>query len=162
MTDDTMPWDTLEISEDAAAAAFARLDASWTGLLAALDGIPDDRLSDPGVCGDWSVGDLLGHIAFWSDYSLERGRDALAGRPFVSVPWEEMNEQDAAARAGRSAAANRADMDAAHSRMLAFVAAAPRDPAIILPMLKRMGMDTDEHYDEHAAEIRAWRAREGI
>lgn len=157
-----MPWDNLEISEEAAQAALARLHASWNGLLAALEGIPDDRLAEPGVVGAWSVGDLMGHIAFWDRFSLERGRDSLAGRPFRSVPWDEMNARDIAARAGFPPERNRAEMEAAHAEMLAFVAAAPRDPATLLPMLKKMGVDTDEHYDEHAAEIRAWRARAGI
>lgn len=156
------PWDDLEISEAAAQSALARLRGSWDGLLAALEGIPDGRLAEPGVIGEWSVSDLMGHIAFWDRYSLERGRDSLAGRPFRSVPWEDLNARDIAARAGFAPGRNRAEMEAAHAEMLAFVAAAPRDPATLLPMLKTMGVDTDEHYDEHAAEIRAWRARNGI
>jgi len=155
-----MPWDGLEISEEAAQAALSRLHASRAGLVAALEGIPDDRLAEPAVVGDWSVGDLMGHVAFRDRFSLERGRDALAGRPFRSVPWNEMNARDMAA--GVAPGRNRADMEAAHAEMLAFVAAAPRDPATLLPMLKRMGCDTDEHDAEHAAEIRAWRGRLGI
>jgi hypothetical protein len=157
-----MPWDNLDITEDAAAAKLARLDATWRALLDAIDGIPEHRLTEPGVCGEWSMSDLLGHIAFWDRYGLERGRDSLEQRPFQSVPWEEMNEQDVAQRRGRAPAENRADMETAHAEMLAFVAVAPRDPDLLLPMLVRMGMDTDDHYEEHAAEIRAWRMREGI
>lgn len=162
MTGQTMPWENLDISEKAAIAALARLDASWATLVSTLAGIPEDRLDEPGVCGDWSISDLLGHIAFWDRYSLDRGRDSLENRAFESVPWEEMNDRDIAARSGRTSAENRADMESAHREMLAFVAAAPQDPGILVPMLKRMGMDTDEHYDEHAAEIRAWREQQGI
>ncbi|MGI9255270.1 MAG: DinB family protein [Thermomicrobiales bacterium] len=162
MTDDPMPWDNLEISQPAAQAALARLDASWHALLAILDAIPEDNLADPGVSGDWSIGDLLGHIAFWNRHSLERGRDVLEGRPFVSVRVEEMNARDIEARQGRTASENMADMIESHDDMLAFVQAAPTDPAILVPLLARMGMDTDQHYDEHVAEIRAWRNAQRI
>jgi hypothetical protein len=162
MPDDPMPWDDLEISEEAARAALARIDAAWNDLLAAIDGIPPERLEEPGVTGDWSIRDLMGHIAFWDRFSLSRGRDSLDGRPFQTVPWDDLNEQDIANRAGSSAAENRADMEAAHAEMLAFVSSCPQDPAILLPMLAKMGVDTDQHYDEHTAEIRAWRQREGI
>jgi len=162
MTDDPMPWDNLELTEAGTAARLARIGAAWRALLASVDGIPASRMDEPGVCGEWSVNDLLGHLAFWARYSEERGRDVLEGRPFAGVEWQEMNDRDIAARAGRAAADNLADLHAAHASMMAFVAAAPRDPAVLAPLLARMGVDTDDHYFEHAAEILAWRQRAGV
>ena len=61
-----------------------RVDASWDGWLAALDGVPAERLIEPGVCGDWSVKDLIGHVAYWDDDALADVERIMKGRGQVA------------------------------------------------------------------------------
>ena len=43
----------------------ASLETSRQNLLAAFNGLSDDELTQPGATGDWSVKDVLAHIAAW-------------------------------------------------------------------------------------------------
>ena len=78
-------------------ALLERIEEAWRQLFAALDDIPEDRLSDPGVIGDWSLKDLFGHLAFWDEHATKEIERALAGLPREDNAWQQMNETDHAA-----------------------------------------------------------------
>src|SRR5215211_2477033 len=63
-----------------------RIEEAWRQLFAVLDDIPEERLSDPGVIGEWSLKDLFGHLAFWDDHATEEIERALAGLPGRDTP----------------------------------------------------------------------------
>lgn len=46
----------------------ADMRASWDEVEAVLDRIAEDRMLEPGVVGDWSVRDLLAHVAGYERY----------------------------------------------------------------------------------------------
>ena len=141
-------------------ALLERIDEAWRQLFAALDDIPEDRMSDPGVIGEWSLKDLFGHLAFWDENAVREIERALAGLPRQDNEWQEMNEADHAARRDRALPEQRSAMHQAHAALVerlesvAGIEAAPIDAAI--------RPDTYEHYQDHVADIRAWRQREGL
>ena len=149
-------------TNDSVEAISERIERSWRGLMDALAGIPEERLTEPGVVGDWSVKDLLGHVAVWDAHAVAAVRRFLAGEAPGRVNWEALNEREAAARADRSLAEQRSEMEVAHERVRSLVRDL-RPSDLDLPGVRhRLAVDTYEHYDEHAAEIRAWRERVGI
>ncbi|MGH2530682.1 MAG: maleylpyruvate isomerase N-terminal domain-containing protein [Thermomicrobiales bacterium] len=132
-----------------------KIDTSWNALLDVLNGIPADRLNDP-VCGEWSVKDLVAHIAFWDGQAeIEAQRDAL-GESSPETDWQAMNEREAAASKDRPYDEVWRELNDTHERM--------RSVFRQLPALdvKSVGGDTFDHYDEHRAEIASWRERNGI
>jgi uncharacterized protein (TIGR03083 family) len=135
-----------------------RVESSWQQLQGVLEGIPDERMSEPGVTGDWSVKDVLAHIAYWEDSltrKIER-RKSGAPSPDAGLDVDAINAREQAARAGWSLEQARAELDASHARVLAALASVPDiDP-------DEVDDDTWEHYAEHADAIRAWRERHGI
>jgi uncharacterized protein (TIGR03083 family) len=132
-----------------------QLDTSWANLTQAIAGIPTDRFAEPGVCGDWSLNDVLGHVAFWDRQGAEMRTREAAGETLGKVDWQAMNDADAAAKATWSFAEIETEFAAAHAAMLAAYRA--------LSTLAEDEIKEDwEHYDEHAAEIRAWRDQLGI
>jgi hypothetical protein len=141
-------------------ALLERIDEAWRKLFAALDDIPEDRLSEPGVIGEWSLKDLFGHLSFWDENALREVDRALAGLPRQDNEWQEMNEEDHAARRDRTLPEQRAAMHQAHAALVerlegvAGIDAAPIDAAI--------RPDTYEHYEDHIADIQTWRARVGL
>ena len=143
--------------------ALERLERSWRGLTEALDGIPEERLGEAGAVGTWSVKDVMGHLAFWDEQALMAAERHLAGQAPVQVPdWERMNERQAAERADRSAAEQRAEMERAHEMIVALLESRPPlDPAAV-GLCGCLEEDTYQHYDEHARDIRAWRERVGV
>lgn len=147
----------MDLASPEARAGLAALDASWNALLAVLDGIPETSADLPGVCGAWSIRTLLGHIAFWDRFSLNRARNALAGNAPMDVAADPLNEEDERAHAGHTLAENRATMREAHAEVVAFIASVDPASPRFTEMLRHMSVDTIQHYDEHASQIRAWR-----
>jgi uncharacterized protein (TIGR03083 family) len=137
-----------------------RIDEQWRELLKTLDGIPEDRLEEPGACGDWSLKNLMGHLGFWDDLAVRKIERVLAGQPAEAVDFQALNEADHAARLGRTLAEERSAMHQAHAAMVerlesvAGIEAGPIDEAI--------SPDTYGHYAEHIPDIRDWRQREGV
>jgi uncharacterized protein (TIGR03083 family) len=134
-----------------------RIEAGWRELLAAVDGIPDDRLAEPGAADHWSVKDVLAHIAYWEDRLVERVERKLAGLPEPQGgDFEADNQREHEAR--RDWALERVwdDLRRGHERLRATVHAAPQltDDDV--------AEETWEHYDEHVRAIRAWRGQAGV
>lgn len=132
------------------------IDTSWQNLQQALAGIPDDRMSETGVCGEWSTKDLLAHIAFWDDLDVEQIKARSIGAEIQPVDWQAANDKSSAERADWSLSRARQEFEDAHARLLALCADHPGYAAEIVDK------DTWEHYDEHAAQIREWRQQQNI
>jgi hypothetical protein len=141
-------------------ALLERIEEAWRELFAALDDIPEDRLSGPGVIGDWSLKDLFGHLAFWDEHAVAEIERALAGLSCEDNAWQEMNEADHAARRDHTLPEQRTAMHQAHAALVehlesvAGIEAARIDEAI--------RVDTYEHYRDHIKDIQSWRQRAGI
>jgi uncharacterized damage-inducible protein DinB len=133
-----------------------RVDASWRGLMNALEGIPEDRMSEPGVVGVWSVKDLMAHVAFWDERDVDVLEAQSAGREVEPIDWRVKNDEVARERAEWSLTRARQAMHDAHERVNEAVSKHPDAD------LDDWAKETYEHYDEHAAEVRDWREREGL
>jgi hypothetical protein len=141
-------------------ALLERIEEAWRELFVALDDIPEDRMSDPGVIGDWSLKDLFGHLAFWDEHAVAEIERALAGLPREDNAWQEMNETDHAARRDHTLPEQRAAMHQAHAALVerlesvAGIEAARIDEAVC--------PDTYDHYRDHIKDIQSWRQRAGV
>jgi hypothetical protein len=137
-----------------------RIDEAWRAFLAVLDGIPDERMSEGGAVGNWSLKDLFGHVAFWDEQGIAELERTLGGLPEEERDWQAMNEADYALRRHRTLPEQRGDMFQAHAALVerlegvAGIDAAPIDAAI-------KGA-TYEHYEEHIPDVQSWRARTGL
>lgn len=139
--------------------AVERVEASWAELMAAIEGLPERRMSAPGVAGGWSVKDVLAHVAYWEGRAIGSVERALAGEPEPSVSdasVETINHGVYQERADWTVELSLDELHGTHERFMAALRQHPNiDPDVI-------GGDTFEHFDEHAADIRAWRERAGI
>lgn len=138
--------------------AVERVETSWAGLMAAIEGIADERMSEPGVAGDWSVKDVLAHVAYWEGRAIGSVERALTGEPEPSISdasVETINHGVRAERADWTVEQTLGELHGTHER---FMAALRQHPDIDPDVIEG---DTFEHYDEHAADIRVWRERVG-
>lgn len=60
-------------------ALVVRLNDARNELLSLVRGLPTDRLETAGAVGDWSVKDVIGHIASWEDRLLTLAQTVLNG-----------------------------------------------------------------------------------
>ena len=143
------------------------MEAGFAGLLDAVDGLSEEQLN--GVWyGDWSVRDILAHVAGWHREEIAMlERMARGERPVPeSADYTDDDAWNARfvarwrdAPAGDVLAELRASEEA-------YLAAASRLPeerfgeGRTAQRLVQQGCT--EHYREHADEIREWRKREAI
>lgn len=144
---------------------------------AVLEPLSDEQLAQPGVEGELSIKDLLAHIVFWEQRTLETLASAARGqRPAPLDRGEEgdawldrVNEEVFAANRDRPLD----EVRAAYLRSLQQVISAldgytdaelfePGGFERVLgyPPAELIAGDTYEHYQEHAASIGAWIASE--
>ncbi|MEO7001207.1 MAG: ClbS/DfsB family four-helix bundle protein [Ktedonobacterales bacterium] len=128
-------------------------------LLADLDAA---RMTQPGVNGEWSVKDMLAHIAWWERHrvrSLRSGSDDsyVEGVDLgVDADTDRVNAEVFAAYHDRSLADVRAEFDAAHSEALATIEAMSDDELALDDVYEAIAWDTFRHYPEHTAMLTAW------
>ncbi len=134
----------------------------WKELTATWRGLPEAALVKPGVVGpEWSVKDVMNHLASWHEVTLQalkalaQGRSAGAGH---SV--EKFNALHAAADKSRSLAGSRRRLNRSHRELLAFVGTLP--DAEVLNLEGRIGSwvknNTYGHYTSHLIDLREYRA----
>ena len=142
------------------------LRQAWDELRNVVDGVPESELEKPGVVEEWSMKDLLGHIAFWSQHAADSLSAVNAGRSEDIVfgegkDWfDDWNAREHEARKDRSLKDNRSDWLQAHDNAGSALARAAEDD-----LAKKHGeydpqrsfpADTFLHYREHAEHIRTW------
>lgn len=133
----------------------ATIDTAWDAWKAALDGIPPHLTSEPGVCGYFSIKDLIGHIAFWDEQDLARAHKLAAGEQVAPNDWATMNDRDYTTHKDDTLETLITRMSDAHSRLRADVRTFER--------LEDLRLDeTWEHYDGHRDDVLAWRAAKGV
>ncbi len=134
-------------------------------LEAQLAGLSADEMTRLGVTDGWSVKDHLAHLTWWEQRTI--GLLGGAPDPIDSLP--NMKNEDGKfeddhvnafvreAKSARPLADVRADFDASYAELLALIEMMPDD--VLAAKYDWISGDTNDHYDEHARSIRAWRER---
>ncbi len=131
------------------------IERSWESWIAALNGIPAERTAEPGVCGYFSIKDLVGHIAFWDEQDLARAHKLARGEDVQPNDWSAMNDREYEEHKGDSLEQQTARMIDAHARLSADLRTLDRIESLKLS-------EVWEHYDEHRDQVLAWRQSKGI
>ena len=129
-----------------------------------------DRYAEPGPMGEWSFGEMSGHLVGWRNRTIARLEAFSRGEPEPPNPWPaELNDDDdsindwiRAEHAGRTPEQLVADYDASYDRVIAALESLPSakltDPDA-LPWLGAALVDadlTDHLHDEHVPAVEAW------
>lgn len=141
------------------------LDAARAAFHEALGDVDAELVTVPGVIEDWSVRDLVVHVAFWAEHAVGALELVSAGRgdefAYSTADTGAMNARllDEARSISPSAALVREEA--------AFAALRDRVAALDAAVLShRLGngdtveevirYDGPDHYAEHTAQLRAW------
>lgn len=141
-----------------------RLDREWQRLADSLEGLPDDVMVQPGVVGDWSVKDLMGHITTWEEETLKALPLIARGeRPPRYGDINALNTRESRGKQWLSLTEIRQQFQESHRSLRAYVTAVPeRLMARDTPSRRRLRVDTYAHYKEHYPQILSWRRRKGL
>lgn len=143
----------------------AALEAARAEFLDALANVDADLVTVPGVMNDWSVRDLVVHVAAWAEHAVGVLDLVVAGRgaefDYSADQTDAMNERFLAEARATSPAAALAREEAAFTSFRERLSVLD---ASLLP--HRLGngdtvervirYDGPDHYAEHTAHLREW------
>lgn len=132
-----------------------------------------DRYGEPGPMGEWSFGDMAGHLDGWRNRTIARLEALGRGEPEAPTPWpagygeddDRINDWIRENDASRSPADLVADYDGSYDRLIAALEALPAstltDPNAIdwVDWVGGPLVDlafTGHLHDEHVPGVRAW------
>ena len=153
----------MSIREDQVEKLLKRLDTAWAAFKESYAGLPDARLVEPGVMGDWSVKDILAHVTTWEEEALKHLPLIIQGGrpPRYSMKYggiDAFNAQMTEQKRGLSLADVRRQLDETHRRLVDFIRSVPEDQLTgETRFRRRLRLDTYGHYPKHAEAIREWR-----
>ena len=144
-----------------------RVDGRWLEFRKACHGLSEAAMQEPGVVGEWSVRDLMDHLANWEEETMVALDLIMEGkRPvryadlggidaFNDSRWREHRRLSLLEVQHRST-----DV---HARLVAFLATVPIHRfATETRFRHRLRLDTYAHYPEHGGQIVAWRQAKGL
>ena len=148
-------------------ALLREMEAGFDSLLAAVDGLTEEQMGRVWY-GDWSVRDILAHVAGWHREEIAMlERMARGERPVPEsadyTDYDAWNARFAAKWRAASAGDVLAELKASEEAYLAAASRLPEERFEEGRTAQRLVQQgCTEHYREHADEIREWRKREAI
>ncbi len=141
-----------------------RLEKEWLAFNESYAGLSDAALEEPGVVGDWSVKDLLGHITTWEEEALKALPRIMEGlKPPRYNGIDRFNAEQSHRKRELTLAEVRKQLVDTHQRLLAFLKVVPESYIARETRFRhRLRLDTYSHYKLHATSILTWRQQRGI
>jgi len=146
-------------------ALLTALDAARDAFHEVLATVDADLATVPGVMDEWSVRDIVFHLAVWCEHGAEAVTLAAAGRgdefSYSTGDTDAMNARFLAAGRGASPVEALRREEAAFAAFRAAIA--EMNPVLVGHRLGNgdtveavIVYDGPAHYDEHAEHLRAW------
>lgn len=141
-----------------------RIETAWSAFNESYAGLPDASLVEPGVVGDWSVKDVLGHVMTWEEEALKYlpviARGERTPRYASQGGIDAFNARVSEEKRSLSLTEVRRQLHETHQRLIEFIEEVPDDQFVTETRFRRrLRYDTYGHYPEHAEAIREWRGR---
>ncbi len=148
------------------AAALDNLRSAYRELQAAIEGIPAERMTEV-WSGEWSVKDMLAHMASWDEILAEDLRRIARGHMPVLASFREadVNAWNAfLMRPRRSFGLDQVRFESQHWHQQAIASFEALPDALFSPgnMAAAFAAIQAAHYRDHAGNILQWRQKEGI
>ena len=146
----------------------AQLDADRQRLLQAIEGLSAEEMTAAPAVGEWTVKDILGHIAAWEWEAVKAVEQTLAGQRPDLLDIEDVDAWNAAQVAAWRTRPLEDVLAELHRSRQALVAAIGRldeaqfEAADAFPQLEGRSLHQLldwKHDRHHAVDLEAWRAR---
>lgn len=138
-------------------------------LRASYQGLPDEQMTRLGAVGEWSVKDVLSHVASWEEIllpdlaRLARGDiPILAGMDLEAANFDPFNAMIMSLRRNLPLGQVLRELDVDRADLIEAVGRLP-DSALAQGQFARFLLEiTAAHDREHAEDIRQWQRNEGL
>lgn len=149
------------------AQVIAKIETGWSDFNAAWDGLSPDQMLQPGVMDEWSVKDLIAHVSWWEEESLNHLPEMILGIPQkrYSTLYGGIDAFNALmTQKWRQFALDEVQQKAVvtHAALMAYLDSVAEEQFLSKrSFLNRLRWDTFGHYPIHAQAIRDWRNKSG-
>ena len=144
-----------------------RLDREWQAVLQSFQDVPDEAMLEPGVVGEWSMKDLLGHITTWEDEAIKaldvmmQGKRTPRYKEYGGI--DAFNARESAKKANLSLEEVQKQLGDTHHRLVAQVPRMPEEHWVKdTRVRRRLRIDTYGHYRKHYPQVQARRKEKGL
>jgi hypothetical protein len=145
-----------------------KLERAWMAFNDSFAGLSDEQMLQTGVCGAWSVKDILAHVGIWEGESLKHLPMILQGERPASYRRlyggiDAFNAMMIEEWRGHSLAEVRQQLEETHHKLIVYLQGVPDEQfATETRFRRRLGWDSYRHYPLHTQGIREWCERSGI
>ena len=145
---------------------YSQLEAARKELMAVVDGLTPDQMAIP-VFADWSVKDILAHIASWEEYALPDFKRVARGHmpALASFREPEVDKWNAllmSLRRNFPLDQVMYELEANRKATIAALDALPEERLAQGQFARIWATIAAVHDREHSEDIRKWRQKEGI
>lgn len=137
--------------------ALRDLNTSWRGFIDSTKGIPEALMTEPGVSGEWSIKDILAHVAAWDRMTTHVTLQIMRGdEPEWPVHEQKFDDLQYEADKGLSLTEARNRALSAHKALVEMLDGKGE--------VRRewIRATTIDHYPEHTEQIARWRRERNI
>ena len=139
---------------------------SWSEFQELLAQVPRERMEEGLSVGDWSVKDLLGHIATWEMVTINSVREFLDGpdqamHMYTDAEVDDFNKETVEAKRETRLADILSDLEETHAKLISYLVGLPRAAFQDAAVEWRIRLDTYGHYSEHGIDLRRWLTSSG-
>ena len=139
-----------------------RVDDAWQEFAAACEELPPQAVVAPGAVGEWSIKDLMGHVATWEEEALAALSLIAEGkRPPRYSTWggiDAFNDMTWRRFRSRPVEEGRSWFTETHARLLDYLGRVPEGLFVRERRFRsRLRLDTYGHVPEHTRQVKVWR-----
>lgn len=145
-----------------------KVETAWASFHEAYAGLPDETLLISGVCGDWSIRDLIAHVTWWDAESLKHlplvlDGDRLPRYADLYGGIDAFNAMKTEEKRILTLDEVRHEAADTHARLIVYLrSVSPEELKGNSRFTHRLRLDTYGHYPIHEADIRRWREQRGV
>jgi hypothetical protein len=145
-----------------------KIDLAWTDFKASFAGLSEAQMMQPGVSGEWSVKDILGHVTTWEEEALKHLPSILENKqpPRYADLYggiDAFNAMMTQKKRSLSLTEIMIWLDDTHQKVVEFISNAPDEQiATETRFRRRIRLDTYSHYPVHTTSINNWRKNQSI
>ena len=134
------------------------IDDAWRQLRASFNELRSEDLTEAGICGEWSINQVLWHISEWELLLIEALQTPDDGYDYPEPDPDDFNARAISEMKGATPRRVVERLESTHRRLRDTLANThPSYFGLTHPRRHLIDQWAYHHYEEHATQIAAWR-----
>lgn len=134
------------------------VNKEWQQLVGTVSSLTEELAEKPGLVGDWSVKDLMGHISFWENVAADRLEKILTGKRIQFIDDEDVpriNKEEVERMRSEPLSSIQRNLQLVHTELVRAIDRFPEEKfrSNDQNLTEWIAESTYQHYAEHRAKL---------